>query len=99
MKLFCALVLLAVSTATALPQSIKILKVLPHYLDHKGRHTVSPSLYERDAYHAWLRKNLDARSSLRFDVHRNARGWKELKLRVELQGAAGKQPTNAAVER
>ncbi|PYI85852.1 MAG: hypothetical protein DME26_10040, partial [Verrucomicrobia bacterium] len=80
------MVLLAVSTATALPQSIKILKVLPRYLDHKGRHTVSPSLYERDAYQAWLRKNPDARSGLRFDVQWKARGLKEVKLRVELQG-------------
>ena len=99
MKLFCALVLLAVSTATALPQSIKILKVLPRYLDHKGRHTVSPSLYERDAYQAWLRKNPDARSGLRFDVQWKARGLKEVKLRVELQGAAGKQPTKTVVQK
>jgi hypothetical protein len=99
MKIFPALLLLAASTTTALPQSAKIAKVLPHYLDQKGRHTVSPSLYERDAYQAQLRKNPDERSGLRFDIHWRAQGVKEVKLRVELSGSAEKQPTKAVVDK
>jgi hypothetical protein len=97
-KLCFALLLLVASSATALPQSAKIVKVLPHYLDQKGRHTISPSLYERDAYQALLRTKPDERSGLRFDVQWKASGLKEVKVRVELRGAAGKQPTKAVVE-
>ena len=46
----------------------KIIKVLPHLLDKKGRHTLSPSLYERDAYQAKLRTHPEDISALRFDV-------------------------------
>ena len=35
----------------------KIAKVLPQLLDDQGRHTVSPSLYGRDAYQALLREH------------------------------------------
>ncbi len=65
----------------------RIIKVLPHLLDKEGRHTPAPSLYERDAYQAWLRKHPDEVSSLRFDVQ-----WKspvkspDLKLRLEVRG-------------
>ena len=76
----------------------KILKVLPHYLDPQGRHTLSPSLYDRDAYQAKLRKTPAARTALRFDVQWKARGTAPLKLRVELRGAAGKVPTTAVLE-
>ena len=64
----------------------RILKVLPHLLDLEGRHTLSPSLYERDAYQAYLRRNPALRSGLRFDVQ-----WKAiptaapLTLRLELR--------------
>jgi hypothetical protein len=65
----------------------KIIKVLPHYLDLDGRHSLSPSLYERDAYQAILRKSPDQRSALRFDVQWKAKGVqpKDLKLRLELR--------------
>ncbi len=65
----------------------KIVKVLPHYLDLEGRHTLSPSLYERDAYQARLRKNPDLCSGLRFDVQWRAGAAKadELKMRLELR--------------
>lgn len=65
----------------------KIIKVLPHYLDLDGRHALSPSLYERDAYQAILRKNPEQRSALRFDVQWKAKGVgpANLKLRVELR--------------
>jgi len=65
----------------------KIVKVLPHYLDLEGRHSLSPSLYERDAYQAFLRKNPDKRSALRFEVQWKARAnaGVNLKLRLEVR--------------
>jgi len=66
----------------------RIIKVLPHFLDRQGRHALSPSLYDRDAYQAVLRKNPARRSGLRFDVQWKAKfaGSNPLKLRIELRG-------------
>ena len=75
---------LAVTTAQANP---KISKVLPHWLDKQGRHTLSPSLFERDAYQAQLRANPDQRSGIRFDVKwakGSQRASANLMLQVEL---------------
>jgi hypothetical protein len=65
----------------------RIYKVLLHRLDAQGRHTLSPSLYERDAYQAYLRQHPDECAGLRFDLQ-----WKvksaianPLKLRVEVR--------------
>jgi len=58
----------------------RVIKVLPHFLDAKGRHTLGPSLFERDAYQAQLRDNPEQRSALRFDVN-----WKTpLRLRSSI---------------
>lgn len=79
--LFVAMVL------TVSASSGKIVKVLPHFLDAKGRHTLSPSLFERDAYQAQLRAHPEQRSGIRYDIHWRARAsWGELKLKVELRG-------------
>lgn len=77
----------------------RIIKVLPHYLDAKGRHTLSPSLYERDAYQKSLRENPKQRSALRFDVQLKApKKRDQLKLRVELRGVKGQQLTTESAE-
>lgn len=66
----------------------RIVKVLPHLLDQKGREALSPSLYERDAYQFYLRHHPDEISALRFDVQ-----WKctertaPLKLKIQLRGS------------
>ena len=67
----------------------RIKKVLPHYLDKQGRHTLAPSLYERDAYQAHLRHSPNERSALRFDVNWKATRGADtnLKLRVELRSS------------
>jgi hypothetical protein len=72
--------------------SAKILKVLPHLLDEQGRHTLSPSLYERDAYQAMLRQYPEKCSGLRFDVRwkANTPNLAPLRLFVEIRGS--KQP-------
>lgn len=88
------LVLLAASAVLAHAASGKVLKVLPHFLDRQGRHALSPSLFERDAYQAHLRKNPAEVSALRFDVEWTAKGAANgLKLRVEARGGkAAAQP-------
>ena len=65
----------------------EVIKVLPHFLDLKGRHALAPSLFERDAYQSFLRKHPAQISGVRFDLH-----WKvatnpstPLKLRIEVR--------------
>ena len=76
----------------------KVVKVLPHRLDRAGRHTLSPSLYERDAYQDHLRKRPEECSGLRFDVQWKADPGAALKLRVEMRGSLGKDSTQAMLE-
>ena len=96
LNLFLLFLLLAGVMAHAAPA--RIIKVLPHYLDKEGRHSLAPSLFERDAYQAYLRKNPAERAGLRFDVQWKAGGKKGLKLRVELRGSSEKNPTTALLE-
>jgi hypothetical protein len=77
--------------------SSKVIKVLPHFLDQQGRIALNPSLYARDAYQAHLRNNSSQRAGLQFDVQWRGRG-EELKLRLELRGAAGAKSTTATLE-
>jgi hypothetical protein len=93
--------LLLAATLTAAPATGRVIKVLPHFLDLKGRHAPSPGLYERDVYQAHLRQHPKERSGLRFDVLWKAKDANaaELKLRVELRGAAkGNLPKPVVLE-
>lgn len=65
-----------------------VVKVLPLFLDLKGQAALSPSLYDRDAYQAYLRRHTEQRSAIRFDVlwKASATGDAKLRLRVELRG-------------
>lgn len=87
-KPWLILALLVLVSAPLHAASGKVLKVLPHLLDEKGRHSLSPSLYERDAYQAKLRKERALVSTVRFDVNWKARGVdkENLRIRVELRG-------------
>jgi hypothetical protein len=74
----------------------KILKVLPFYLDAKGRNALSPSLYERDAYQALLKHDPKLRKALRMDVHfKTASASTNLQLRIELRCNKEGQVTNS----
>jgi hypothetical protein len=67
----------------------QIQKVLPHLLDEEGRHTLSPSLYERDAYQAYLRRHPEKVGAVRFDVQwkvRRAEAY-DLRMRIEVRGS------------
>ena len=60
-----ALFLSAVSSQAA---EQRVIKVLPHFMDQEGRHANTPSLFERDAYQAWLRTNPEEQSGIRYDI-------------------------------
>jgi len=68
--------------------SAQVLKVLPQYLDREGRAALSPSLFDRDAYQAHLRRHPELRHSMRLQVlwRRPAGVPDKLKLRIELRG-------------
>ena len=66
----------------------EVVKVLPFLLDAHGQIAKSPSLFDRDAYQAYLREHTNEISGVRYDIL-----WKadkstgeKLKLRVELRG-------------
>lgn len=84
-SLFLAAFLAASTCALA---ETRIVKVLPHLVDEQGRHSLSPSLYERDAYQDQLRKNPSKAKGLRFDVlwKGRAKSAGPLTLRVEMRG-------------
>ena len=86
-----------VSTSAA-ADSVKIKKVLWFYLDKEGRQSLSPSLFDRDAYQAELRSNPAKRSGLRFDVQWVAPAGADLVLRVEMRGAVGTTNTTATAQ-
>lgn len=67
----------------------KVIKVLPHWVDFQGRHTLSPSLYERDAYQELLRNHPEKRAGLQFEVlwKLSSRVSGPLRLRMELRGS------------
>jgi len=94
----------AVACAQAAPGEIggQVRKVLPHLLDKAGQHTVSPSLFDRDAYQAQLRDHPDQASGIRYDVRWTAHQAKArpLTVRVELRGLyEGKIPRLATLEK
>lgn len=93
----CFMVCAAASAATG-----KVIKVLPQFLDLKGRHALSPSLYDRDAYQAYLRQtSITNVSGMRFAVQWKASGASAdaLKLRVEVRGIThGEVPPKIVLE-
>ena len=95
------IVALSVFAFSANAATGRVNKVLPLFLDLKGRHTLSPSLYDRDAYQAQLRSNPDQRSGLRFDIYWRARAvpGTMVKLRAELKATAkGELPSQHNLE-
>src|SRR4051794_8819606 len=79
-----------------------VLKVLPQYLDVYGRTSISPSLYDRDAYQHILSQHPEQRYGLRLAVQWKTKGvvWGDLKLRVECRGVTrGDLPSELVIER
>jgi len=93
--LFIAFFALAVA---AHGESAKVLKVLPQFLDKEGRASKTPSLFDRDAYQVQLRDSATKRSGIRFVVNWKARGYDELKLRIEAKGGSPREPKLIVLE-
>src|SRR5580698_2250951 len=70
------------------PPTGRVSKVLPLLMDTNGAVATSPSLFDRDAYQAWLLEHTNAVSGIRIDVCWKAQHARHLalKLRVELRG-------------
>ena len=80
----------------------RVIKVLPQFLDLEGRSSLSPSLYERDAYQAFLRQHTNQISAGQFHIQWKAAGkpTTPLKLRVEVRGATrGDLPKQVVLEK
>lgn len=78
---------------------VRVIKVLPYLLDAEGRHSLQPSLYERDAYQAHLRKNPNLVRAIRYDVLcRVKRVSGEYRLRLELRTAGSDSPQPKVIE-
>jgi len=96
------LIFLVASTLSSFAASGKIVKVLPHFLDQNGRHTQSPSLYDRDAYQFQLRKHPELRTGIQYDILWRGRGPVKNQtavIRVELRGTAkGELPSETTLE-
>jgi len=102
LRILVAVTGLAVGSSVALGDGGDgIVKVLPEFLDLKGRNALSPSLYERDAYQLSLREHPERRSGIRFYVQWKAPkpAWEPLLVRVEFRGIAeGRLPRQASLE-
>ena len=81
--------------------SVKIFKVLPHYLDKEGRHALSPSLFERDWYQALLKADPEKCSTVRFDVQwRNTLSdLNDLNIVIEVRGSKQGEDTIIVTEK
>ncbi len=80
----------------------RVMKVLPQFLDLKGRNSLTPSLYERDLYQATLLRETNLCSGMRFNVQWKAKGQTNapLKIQLELRGVAhGDYPKQLVLEK
>lgn len=86
LRLGLALLLLCVTSVSA--GEPRIIKVLNHLVDAKGRIALAPSLFERDAYQLHLRQNPDLIAASRFDVqYKASRKDGPVLLRLEIRGS------------
>ena len=80
----------------------RVIKVLPQFLDLKGRASTSPSLYERDAYQFRLRTHTNEISGMVFHVEWKTKGKATgpVKLRLEALGAVrGPTPESLVLDK
>ncbi len=98
---FLVVAILFVLSLPAVGGTGRVIKVLPEFLDKQGRTSLSPSLYERDAYQAILRKDQSKRAGLRYYIQWKTKGalWQPLRLRLELRGVAeGNLPKELVID-
>jgi hypothetical protein len=100
--IWLALVGSLAATSSAPAATGRVIKVLPQFLDLKGRNSLSPSLHERDIYQAVLREHTNQCSGMQFNVQWKTKGQPAapLKLQVELRGVArGDFPKQLVLEK
>jgi len=85
LSILLALLGLVTVTQAAEPVTGRVIKVLPFLLDQQGRNAKSPSLFDRDAYQAYLREHTNEVSAIRFDVLWTATKAPDEKLKVALE--------------
>ena len=87
-RILIALAMVVLLAPVARAGEGSVAKVLVQLLDKKGRHALSPSLYERDAYQFRLRKSPDLCAGVRLAVEWKAKNtdWSKLRLRAEMRG-------------
>ncbi len=86
-QILAVLLIAVVLSGNAGAAEARIKKVLPQFIDLQGRSSLSPSLYERDAYQFLLRNNPEQRSGVQFKVQwKGASKGNNLRLRVQLRG-------------
>ena len=96
------LILLVAGSVSAIAATGSIAKVLPQLLDSNGRHSLSPSLFDRDAYQAQLRQHPEKCFGVRFDVLWRGRSAtnETAVLKLELRGTAkGNLPSQHTLEK
>lgn len=76
--------------------SDRVVKVLPHFVDLQGRHALSPSLFERDAYQAMLRAKPEKRGGLQYEVRWKARKVPDRALSLRLELVSERHPRSRA---
>ena len=95
------LILLVAGSVSAFAATGSVAKVLPQLLDSNGRHSLSPSLFDRDAYQAQLRQHPEKCFGVRFDVLWRGRSAtnETAVLKLELRGTAkGNLPSQHTLE-
>lgn len=98
--MFCLVLVAGLIPAHA--ASGRVIKVLPQYLGTNGVTSLSPSLYDRDAFQFQLQQHPNWRSGMQFAVQWKTKGpvWEPLTLRVELRGTAqGNLPKQLVIDR
>jgi len=78
--------------------SARLVKVLPQFVDKQNRVALNPSLYERDAYQAYLRKNPAEQGGMRFAVQWKSAATNHFNLRLELRGNKSNVGTSLVLE-
>ena len=75
-----------------------IRKVLPHLIDKKGRTSIAPGLFEREAYQRQLRSNPKNVSGVRFNIQWNANGTPEERLKLRIYVRTSKRIPSKPLE-
>ena len=83
MRRILFLMLLGCAPALFAADEGKIIKVLPFLVDTNGHIARSPSLFDRDAYQAYLHTHASEVLGIRYDVQ--CRASENLKLRLEIR--------------